>query len=84
MLIILIYTNLNMTSYPHKRGEQRKNKQEMTKLRRKGKGIQITYVTTFHGNYHSALQMTLANGNYEKIQFAPPCLRGLSHLGQPG
>ena len=46
MLIILIYTNLNMTSYPHKRGEQRKNKQEMTKLRRKGKGIQITYVTT--------------------------------------
>ena len=26
-------------------------------------------------------QITLANGNYENIHFAPPCLRGLSHHG---
>ena len=32
---------------------------------------------------HSVRQITLANGNYESIHFAPPCFRGLSHLGQP-
>ena len=30
---------------------------------------------------HSVRQITLANGNYENIHFAPPCFRGLSHLG---
>ena len=33
---------------------------------------------------HSFRQIALANGNYEKIYLAPPCLRGLSHLGKAG
>ena len=29
---------------------------------------------------HSVQQMTLTNGNYKNIHFAPPCFRSLSHL----